>query len=180
MSALAFFMLCVSFAAVPLYKIFCQRTGYGGTPKLVINPCNNISSRIIKIRFNADVHMDLPWSFKPLQQEVVVNCGQTGLAFYEVENLGNIPFVGIAVYNVTPEKAGPYFNKIHCFCFEEQTIMPHIKTVMPVQFYIDPAIDDDLNLKDVQTITLSYTFFYAKDPNILQKLGLPSIAASIR
>ena len=168
-------MLCLAFAAVPLYKIFCQRTGYGGTPQLALNPCKEIISRIVKVRFNADVHPHLPWSFRPLQHEVVVNCGQTGLAFYEVENRSDTPCVGIAVYNVTPDKAGQYFNKIHCFCFEEQTILPHIKTIMPVQFYIDPSIDGDPLMNEVQTITLSYTFFHAKDPNILQKLGLPPI-----
>lgn len=168
-------MIGLSFASVPLYRIFCQKTGYGGQPQIAEDECRQIvTSRVLKIRFNADVHRDLPWQFKPLQFEMDIYPGQTGLAFYEVKNRSSQPVVGIATYNVTPEKAGIYFNKIDCFCFEEQTIKGAERADMPVQFFISPDIVKDKRLDDVNTITLSYTFFSAKDPNIPAILGLPS------
>jgi cytochrome c oxidase assembly protein subunit 11 len=168
-------MIGLSFASVPLYRLFCQKTSYGGAPQIAQGECRQvIMSRLFKIRFNADVHKDLPWLFKPLQFELTVYPGQTGLAFYEVHNQDDTPLVGIATYNVTPEKAGVYFHKIDCFCFEEQTVKAGQTVTMPVQFYISPEIVHDPNLADVQTITLSYTFFSAKDPNIPRILGLPS------
>jgi cytochrome c oxidase assembly protein subunit 11 len=172
--ALVILMLSLSFAAVPLYRIFCQKTGYGGTPKLSAHNPSKIVDRWITVRFNADVHRDLPWNFKPLQLETKVRLGATGLAFYQVENLTHRDITGIATYNVTPDKAAVYFNKIHCFCFEDQTISGHQQVDLPVQFFIDPMLAKDPQLSDVDTITLSYTFFHAKDSNILQILGLPS------
>lgn len=168
-------MTALAFASVPLYRIFCQKTGYGGTPQIVYQNATKVSDRLIKIRFNATVQKDLPWKFKPLQNEVTVYAGETGLAFYQVENTSDRPLVGIATYNVTPDKAGLYFNKIECFCFDEQTLPPGQVIDMPVQFFIDPEIDQDPNLKDVTTVTLSYTFFHAKDPKIPEILGLPSL-----
>ena len=173
--SLVVMMTILAFASVPLYRIFCQKTGYGGTPQIVYQNANKVSDRQIKVRFNAGVQKDLPWKFKPLQSDVTVYAGETGLAFYQVQNTSNEPLVGIATYNVTPEKAGLYFNKIECFCFEEQTLPPGEVIDMPVQFFIDPAIDKDKNLKEVVTITLSYTFFHAKDPNIPEILGLPTL-----
>ena len=167
-------MLAFSFASVPLYRIFCQKTGYGGTVKIALQAANNIQNRIIRVRFNADVHRDLPWSFKPLQQETSVYVGETGLAFYQVQNKTDKDITGIATYNVTPDKAGQYFNKIHCFCFEEQIIHAREKADMPVQFFIDPAIMNDPACADIKVITLSYTFFDSKDPNIPDILGLPN------
>jgi len=168
-------MLVLSFASVPLYRIFCQRTGYGGTPQIVYSGTDRRSERLVTVQFNADVHRDVPWKFVPLQREVTVVAGETGLAFYRVTNKTDEAITGIAVYNVTPDKAGIHFNKIACFCFEEQIIYPHQTVDLPVQFYIDPDIADDPNLKDVHTITLSYTFFHAKDPNLPDILGLPSV-----
>lgn len=173
--AIVVFMLALSFAAVPLYRIFCQRTGYGGTPKLADYNHSRVVDRVITVRFNADVHRDLPWKFKPLQLEIKVRLGATGLAFYQVENRGNEAMTGIATYNVTPDKAAVYFNKINCFCFEEQLIPCQQLIDLPVQFFIDPLLAQDPQLKDLDTITLSYTFFHAKDSNILQYLGLPSL-----
>ena len=167
-------MLALSFASVPIYRIFCQKTGYGGTPKLALQGCDRVIDREITVRFNADVHRDLPWDFKPLQIDTKVKVGETGLAFYQVRNRTSKPFVGIAIYNVTPDKAAQYFNKIHCFCFEEQEIAAHEVADMPVQFFIDPEIANDKNCNDIKTITLSYTFFSAKDPNIPAILGLPN------
>ena len=179
--SLLLFMVGLSFASVPLYRIFCQKTGYGGTPQLTYAESQKIdTSRRIKIRFNADVHPDLPWVFKPLQFEIEVFPGQTGLAFYEVQNTSVKPFIGIATYNVTPEKAGIYFNKIDCFCFEEQTIKGSKTVSLPVQFFISPEIVQDPHMKDIETITLSYTFFSMKDPNILKILGLPSVQRRLR
>ncbi len=166
-------MLALSFASVPLYRLFCQRTGYGGTPKIVLKGANRIENRTFKIRFNADVHRDLPWSFSPLQTEMTLKAGELGLAFYRVKNDSPQSIQGIATYNVTPDKAGPYFHKVECFCFEEQIFEGNETLDMPVQFYIDPDIVKDPSLNDVKTITLSYTFFHAKHPNVLQYLGLP-------
>ncbi len=173
--ALFLMMSLLAFASVPLYRIFCQKTGYGGTPRIVYQNANKVVDRLIKVRFNATVQKDLPWKFKPLQNEVTVYAGETGLAFYQVKNTSSEPLIGIATYNVTPDKAGLYFNKIECFCFEEQILPPGQVIDMPVQFFIDPEIINDENLKEVTTITLSYTFFHAKDPNIPEILGLPSL-----
>ena len=157
-------MLGASFAAVPLYKIFCQETGFGGTPKIALDLPNRVEeSRTLRIHFNSDHSHKLPWHFKPLQQEVRVKAGELGLAFYHVRNKLDKPIKGIAVYNVTPSKAGAYFNKVACFCFQEQLLMPHEELDMPVQFFIDPDIVKDENTRDLQTITLSYTFYPIED-----------------
>lgn len=172
------FMLGMAFASVPLYRIFCQRTGYGGTPRIALTESKVVTNRRITVRFNANTHRDLLWKFTPLQSEIEVFVGQNGLAFYQFKNLSDHQVIGIATYNVTPDKAAIYFNKIECFCFEEQYLNAHQAVEMPVQFYIDPAFNDDPNLKDVHTITLSYTFFNAKNPNINKILGLPAIKSS--
>lgn len=163
LGGVCFFMLALSFASVPLYRIFCQQTGYGGTPKIVDGLGTEVVDRVIRVQFNADVHRNLPWRFKPLQHEISVRAGEPALAFYTVKNISDRPIVGIASYNVTPDKAGPYFNKVNCFCFEEQRIEPGQELEMPVQFYIDPEIADDKSVDDVKVLTLSYTFFEAKD-----------------
>lgn len=155
-------MLALSFAAVPLYRIFCQKTGYGGTPKIAYSASGKLGKRHLSVFFNADTHRDLPWEFKPLQQRITVQTGATGLAFYSVKNHSHLPLKGMATYNVTPDKAAPYFVKIECFCFEVQTLGPQTFQELPVQFYIDPAFDTDPNMADVQEITLSYTFFSQK------------------
>ncbi len=168
------FMTALAFASVPLYRIFCQRTGYGGTPRIALRAGHEVSQHLLNVRFNASVHRDLDWSFEPLQNQITLRAGEVGLAFYRVRNNTNQPIVGIATYNVTPDKAGPYFNKIECFCFEEQTLQPHQSIDMAVQFFIDPEITRDKQASDIQTITLSYTFFSAKHPQVNQYLGLPS------
>lgn len=174
-TGLGFAMLVLSFASVPLYRLFCQRTGYGGTPQLSINNASRrVENHLITVRFNADTHRDIPWDFKPLQTKITVKAGETGLAFYRVRNRAPKAMTGIAIYNVTPDKAAVYFHKIHCFCFEEQMIDGKEQVDMPVQFFIDPDIVKDPNCKDLKTITLSYMFFNAKDPNIPAILGLPN------
>ena len=149
----------LTYAAVPLYQLFCRVTGFGGTTQVAAAAPEVVTDRVITVRFNADVGRDMPWRFRPIQREMTVRVGETGLASYFAENLSDAVVVGSAVFNVTPHKAGPYFTKIACFCFDEQTLVPGERVEMPVTFFIDPAIMDDDNLDDVDTITLSYTFF---------------------
>jgi cytochrome c oxidase assembly protein subunit 11 len=152
-------MVGLSFAAVPLYRIFCQVTGYGGTTQRAELAPETAAERTMTIRFNADVNGDLPWAFEPVQREITVRVGESALALYRAENRGATPVTGTATFNVTPLKAGPYFDKIACFCFTAQTLAAGQVVDMPVSFFIDPAIVEDGNLDDVRTITLSYTFF---------------------
>lgn len=152
-------MLVLAYASVPLYRLFCQKTGYGGTIQVAKALSTKVVDRVITVRFNADVHRDLPWQFRPLQTAIKVKVGENALAFYESQNFSDKPISGMATYNVTPDKAGIYFNKVACFCFEEQVLSPQQKVEMPVQFFIDPDFANDPDLKDVNTITLSYTFF---------------------
>ena len=126
-------MLGLAYASVPLYKLFCQQTGYGGTPKVAVQFSDRVvKNRSIKVQFVSNTHRYLHWHFKPMQHFIDVHPGQTGLAFYEAQNIGNKNLVGMATYNVTPEKAAPYFNKVHCFCFEEQLLKAGQKMLMPV------------------------------------------------
>lgn len=159
-------MIGLSYASVPLYRLFCQATGFGGTtqvsdsiPKTISSSANSIEDRILTIRFNADVSDSIPWKFQPAQQEVKVKVGETALAFYRAYNPTNESIVGISTYNVTPQKAGVFFNKIQCFCFEEQRLQPNEMVEMPVFFFIDPDFAEDDRMDDVNIITLSYTFF---------------------
>ncbi len=152
-------MVGLSFGAVPLYRLFCQVTGFGGTTQVAEAAPVEIGERVVTVRFNADIARDLPWHFKPDQREVAVRVGETALAFYSAENRSDRTFVGSSTFNVTPVKAGVYFNKIDCFCFEEQALAPGERAEFPVSFFIDPDIAEDRRLDDVKTITLSYTFF---------------------
>ena len=155
------FMVALSFAAVPAYRLFCQVTGFGGTPQISESLPNVTIDRNITVKFNADTNAKLPWQFKPEQREIQVKLGQRGITAYHAQNVAQIPVTGTAIYNVTPLKAGKYFHKIQCFCFEEQTLNPGEDIDMPVLFYVDPALNDDPNMQDITTITLSYTFFPA-------------------
>lgn len=146
-----------------LYEIFCEVTGYGGTTQRADANADKILDRKMVIRFNADVNSALDWKFVPAQKAVTVNVGQTALAFYRAKSNDSAPVTGTATFNVTPAKAGQYFAKIDCFCFTEQTLAAGEEVDMPVQFYIDPAIAEDRNLDEVETITLSYTFFPIPD-----------------
>ncbi|HEX5775893.1 MAG TPA: cytochrome c oxidase assembly protein [Caulobacteraceae bacterium] len=156
-------MLGLTAAAVPLYRLFCQVTGYGGTTRVAEQAPEAVGDRTITVRFNADVDPDLPWAFAPEQRQIEVRPGEQTLAFYRARNRSERPIVGQAVYNVTPYKAGPYFSKIACFCFEEQVLRPGEEVDMPVSFYVDPAMLSDPDTQDVHTITLSYTFFMLED-----------------
>ena len=152
----------LSYAAVPLYRLFCQVTGFGGTTQVATAAPDSTIGRRMTVRFNADVDPALPWSFQPVEREVQLLVGERTLAFYRATNRGSEPVVGTAVFNVTPHKAGAYFDKIDCFCFAEQRLAPGETAELPVSFFIDPAIMNDRKLDDVTTITLSYTFFRAQ------------------
>jgi len=156
-------MVGASFAAVPLYKIFCAVTGYGGTPQIGPETSATVSNKTILIRFDADTNPALPWKFEPDQAEIRLKLGDQQVAFYHARNEADTPVTGIAVYNVTPEKIGKYFHKTACFCFNEQTLAPQQKMEFPVSFWVDPKIADDPATSDVRTITLSYTFFRSLD-----------------
>lgn len=156
-------MLGLSFAAVPLYRMFCQTTGFGGTTQVAPSLSTRMTDRVFTVRFSGDVHRDVPWRFRPLQNEIKVHAGENALALYHVENLSNEPLVGMATYNVTPDRAGGFFQKVECFCFLEQRLEPHQSLDMPVLFYIDADAATDPVMDDVHTITLSYTFFLTKD-----------------
>ena len=156
-------MLMLTYASVPLYDLFCKVTGFGGTTQVATSAPSKIYDREITIRFNADTDPALFWDFKPEQVQMNVKVGENHLAFYSATNDAKLPLIGTSVYNVTPHKAGIYFNKIQCFCFEEQKINPGEKATFPVSFFIDPEFMNDPNMKNVQTITLSYTFFPVKD-----------------
>jgi cytochrome c oxidase assembly protein subunit 11 len=158
-------MVGLTAAAVPLYRLFCQVTGFGGTTQRAEQAPDASVAETIKVRFNADVASDLPWRFSPAQREVEIRIGERQLAFYRAENQSDRPLLGSATFNVTPHKAALYFTKIDCFCFEEQQLQPHETVEMPVSFYVDPAILDDPNTRDVGAITLSYTFFLLEQPS---------------
>jgi len=156
-----FGMVGLSFASVPLYNIFCRVTGWGGTTQVsdALPSEDEILDREMTVRFDSNVASDLPWYFKPEKQMVTVNVGARGFINFIAENEETYPVAGTAVFNVTPLKAGKYFHKVQCFCFNEQVLQPGERVNMPVLFYVDPAIQDDRNLEDVKVITLSYSFF---------------------
>jgi cytochrome c oxidase assembly protein subunit 11 len=155
-------MVMLAYASVPLYNLFCKVTGYGGTTQVTKSGAETKGNRKLKIKFDANVEPNLPWIFKPEQSEVSISTGENTLVFYFAHNKSTTPIIGTAVYNVTPHKAGKYFNKIQCFCFSEQLLTPNQQVHMPVSFFIDPNFDNDLEMKDVNAITLSYTFYKVK------------------
>jgi cytochrome c oxidase assembly protein subunit 11 len=149
----------LGFASVPLYDLFCRVTGYGGTTQQASVASDEILDRTINIRFDASLSSEMRWEFKPVQTQMTVRIGETGLAFYEAYNPTDRPIAGQASYNVFPFTAGGYFNKIACFCFTEQVLQPGERIQMPVTFFVDPEIVDDPDGKFVEEITLSYTFY---------------------
>lgn len=161
-AVLAISMLGLAYASVPLYRLFCQVTGFGGTTQEGLVAPGAVAGHEVKVRFNADTDPNLNWNFKPGEREMKVKVGEQSLSYYIAENKDSASLTGHATYNVVPHGAGQYFVKIHCFCFENQTLKPGQKVHMPVSFYIDPAILNDPEMKDISTITLSYTFFPQK------------------
>ncbi len=154
-------MVGLAYASVPLYDLFCRVTGFGGTTQEADAAPGAVEGRMITVRFNADINNGLPWKFQPEQREVTVPIGEETLIAYEAKNLAARTTTGTALFNVTPLKAGKYFSKIACFCFDEQSLEPGQEVSMPVTFFVDPAILEDRLTQDVNTITLSYTFFPA-------------------
>ena len=158
LALVAALMLSLSFAAVPFYDWFCRVTGYGGTTGVAEVAPDVILDETIKIRFDASREAGMPWEFKAQQVEMTLRIGENGLAFYEAYNPTDKPVAGTASYNVMPDQAGLYFIKIQCFCFTEQILQPGERIVMPVSFFVDPAIMDHEEASQIKEITLSYTF----------------------
>jgi cytochrome c oxidase assembly protein subunit 11 len=159
-------MVMLSFASVPIYALFCKVTGFGGTTKQASMAYNlQKGTKKLRIEFDANVDPGLPWVFIPKQRQVTILPGENTLVFYESQNISDKDIIGTSVYNVTPNKAGKYFVKIHCFCFEEQLLKAGQKMLMPVSFFIDPEFENDAEMSDVETITLSYSFFKVREIN---------------
>lgn len=169
-------MVGVSYAAVPLYEIFCAVTGFGGTTRQAEAAPEAPVDRQMTVRFDSNVAAGLGWNFEPAIRKTEVQVGVENLAFYRATNDGDEPIVGTASFNVTPHKAGPYFMKIECFCFTEQVLQPGQSIDMPVQFFLDPEMMKDPKMDGVTTVTLSYTFYPAEDQSKAQQLALaPSV-----
>ncbi len=156
-------MVGMSFAAIPLYRAFCQATGYGGTPKIGLAAAPGGNGQTIRVRFDANIDPGLPWTFRPDQRDMTVTLGEDHLAAYSAHNNVNRPMTGVALYNVTPEKIGKYFHKTACFCFNQQVLEPGQDMSFPLSFWIDPEIARDPNTANVHDIVLSYTFYEKLD-----------------
>ncbi len=158
-------MVGLAFASVPLYRLFCQVTGFGGTTQMRAGgEAPGAVGKIINVRFDANTNSALPWTFEPEKRVERTALGARKMAFYTARNHSNVPVTGTATFNVTPAQAGQYFTKIQCFCFTEQTLQPGEEMRMPVVFYVDPKIIGDEGTKDISEITLSYTFFPVDQP----------------
>ncbi len=157
-------MGALAWASVPFYDWFCRVTGFGGVTNVAETGSDVVLDRTIKVRFDASLDRDMPWEFKPVQREMELRIGETGIAFYEAFNPTDRPVAGTASYNVTPYDAGAYFSKIACFCFTEQVLQPGERVQMPVTFYVDPEIVDDRDAKFTKVITLSYTLYETELP----------------
>ena len=158
----AFLMLGLSFAAVPLYDMFCRVTGFGGTPRVALEEAANLGERTLTVRFDSNVGAGLNWSFEPEVGSMRLHTGQTATVFYKVTNRSDKETLGIATYNVAPNAFGPWFNKISCFCFTEQTLGPGESMDMPVVFFLDPELEKAETMRRMESVTLSYTFMAVK------------------
>jgi len=156
-------MIGASYAAVPLYDLFCRVTGFGGTPQIAESESDMVIDRAITVRFDGNVNQ-LPWKFKPEQRSVTLKMGESAQLAYVATNIGDKTTVGTSTFNVWPPAAGAYFNKLDCFCFTEQPLEVGETVEMPVVFFVDPEMDKDPELKHVKEITLSYTFFPVEEP----------------
>lgn len=163
-------MIALTASSVKLYELYCRMTGFGGQAFQVDDKSNVVLNREVKIRFNTDVNENLPWDFKADQEPVTVKLGQEAAVSYSALNQGKQAAAGTAIYNVDPPAAGKYFHKTQCFCFDYQLIGPSETAHFPVVFYVDPALDKDPQLKDLKTITLSYSFFKADSPELEKAL----------
>lgn len=172
-------MVGLSFASVPLYRMFCQVTGYAGTPKTEnVAASTGVAEQRVTVQFDANVNSDLPWRFKPAARAVEVRLGEETLTHYTAVNLSDQPVTGTATFNVAPDGAAQYFSKIECFCFTEQTLAPGQEVSMPVLFYVDAAMADDIDARDIRKVTLSYTFYRTgeDDKNKARTAGVAAAA----
>ncbi len=172
--ALVTTMLALSFAAVPFYNWFCRVTGFGGVTQEASAPSERVLDKTIKVRFDGSLEKGMPWEFKPVAHEMELKIGETGLAFYEAYNPTDQAIAGTASFNVYPYAAGAYFTKIDCFCFEMQVLQPGERVQMPVTFYVDPEIVEDVEAKYIKSITLSYTFHVTDLPSEQASLAQPA------
>lgn len=172
-------MTMLTASAVPIYNMFCRVTGYGGTTQVSDVAPDAVSERIMHVRFNTDVEQHLPWKFIADQKAVSVKIGEERLVSFSATNTSDKPVWGTAIYNVTPHSAAEYFSKIQCFCFDSQRLDPGQKMHMPVSFYIDPQIEQDPYLQDLETVTLSYTFFLSKNQGDTQSDTAAKPAADV-
>lgn len=163
-AALVFAMIGAAYAAVPLYRLFCQVTGFDGTPRIATKAPTTVLEKTVTVRFDGNVAPGLPWSFEPTQNTMEVKIGENNLAFYRATNSSDRPVRGTAVYNVFPEAVAVYFNKLQCFCFTEQLLQPGESMEFPVSFFVDPQIMNDKDARKVTHITLSYTFNPMPEP----------------
>ena len=170
LGSLVFLMGSASFLSVPFYNWFCKVTGYGGTPTISIVDSTVVLDNKISVRFDVSLERGLAWQIKPQEREIVMNLGQTGLAFYEAFNPTDRPIAAQASFNVVPFSMGSYFNKIECFCFTEQVLMPGERIEMPVSFYVDPEMVENIEARNVKSVTLSYTFYEIDLPDSSVKL----------
>ena len=157
-------MAGLSFAAVPLYRLYCQVTGYQGTTQKAEKASDVVLDRVVKVHFDANTAAELPWTFEPMQSSLEVKVGENTLAFYKATNNSDKPTTGTAVFNVTPDSVGPHFNKVQCFCFTEQRLEPGQSIEMAVSFFVDPAFATDEETKNLSELTLSYAFYPVAEP----------------
>jgi cytochrome c oxidase assembly protein subunit 11 len=161
-------MAGLSFAAVPLYRLYCQVTGYQGTTQRAQKGSDVVLDRVVKVHFDANVAAELPWTFEPVQSSLDVKIGENTLAFYRATNISDKPTTGTAVFNVTPDAVGTHFQKVQCFCFTEQRLEPGQSMEMAVSFFVDPALASDEETKQLSELTLSYSFYPVKTPTTVQ------------
>jgi cytochrome c oxidase assembly protein subunit 11 len=166
LAALAAGMVMLAFASVPLYRVFCRVTGFGGTTQQRVEAYQGApTNRVVNVTFNTDVDPKLPWKFEAAEKKITLRVGENRLVAFRATNISNSATRGTSTYNVTPHAAGRYISKVQCFCFEEQRLAPGQSTNFPVSFFIDPAILDDPFLRNLTNITLSYTFFSYESAN---------------
>ena len=162
-------MVGMSYAAVPLYRLFCQVTGFGGTTQRAEAAPVQASEKTVSVRFDANTSGNLAWAFHPVQTSMTVKVGEQNMAYYKATNISDRPLTGSAVFNVTPPQAGAYFNKIQCFCFTEQTLEPGQSIEMPVSYFVDPDMLEDPDAAGIKEITLSYTFYPVDKPKAVSE-----------
>lgn len=169
----------LAWASVPFYDWFCRVTGFGGTTSVAEQGSDTILDTVVTVRFDASLERDMPWTFKPVERQMQIRIGETGLAFYEAHNPTSKPVAGSASFNVYPYEAGGFFTKVDCFCFEEQVLQPGETVLMPVSFFVDPELVMDRDAKYVQRITLSYTFYEIELPEAgLEATNRPAAEAA--